>query len=182
MTYTHPQAFGPPQPEDWGNPTNHELPWGQTQATGGSKGTQQNKEVKVNGVPVLPAVVVFGEGSKKKLKASLASIDLNAASAIVSIREIKNGKPRSVLMCKSGDISLVQSLVHPLRATGVTADYYKDQNLANPKAQFASNGLMDVSRKAGVCHSYSQGVECSHLKTKGYCTFVCYNGQPNRRC
>jgi membrane-associated HD superfamily phosphohydrolase len=166
------QAAAPTQP-----------PFGQQQPAWGKQGQAKgNKPVMLDGEQVMPAVVVFGEGSKPALKQLLASVAPAAASAVVSIHKITTGAPRCVLHCKSSNMQIVHSLVAAL--SGQTrAAIYEDRSPfpgASPKAKQAANGLAKATTTAGVCRYFASGERCPHLDRNGRCNFICYCGPPSR--
>ena len=134
----------------------------------------------VDGEVVVPAVVVFGNGEKKELKASLYKLSNGAASAVCSIHKITNGAPRSVLHCKASNLQLVQSLVGIMRGTGGwRVAVYEDKSVL-PKNQQANYGLAGAIAKADLCRHFANGISCPHVVRKGKCRFHCWGGPPQQ--
>jgi hypothetical protein len=179
------------QPGWWGTAA---VPQQKPVATGWGTAQQQpawgrSKGPSVGGEPVVPAVVVFGDGTKEALRKFLATLEPTAASAVISIQQVtgKMGSARCVLHCKQSTTLLVQSLIPLLVAKNQRAAVYAphfaagQQQLASgvvPKAQRAQAGLANAAGKAGVCRYFAQGVECPHFSLNGRCKFVCYCGPP----
>jgi hypothetical protein len=140
----------------------------------------------------VPAVVVFGEGSKKTLKKAIKAVDPTAAAAISSVYKIDVGAPRSVVHCTEEDLQVVLAIIPGLRADGFHCAAYEERrgegrkrnDGAPPKAKQAERGLREASQRAGVCHYMAAGRECPHSQ-QGQCKFVCYDQQqrtqPNAR-
>lgn len=134
----------------------------------------------VDGEVVVPAVVVFGNGEKKELKASLHKLSNGAASAVCSIHKITNGAPRSILHCKASNLQLVQSLVGIMRGTGGwRVAVYEDKSVL-PKNQQANYGLAGAIAKADLCRNFANGISCPHVARKGKCRFHCWGGPPQQ--
>ena len=131
-----------------------------------------------------PAVVVFGDGSKKSLRRAVRALDPTVEAAITAVYKIEAGTPRAILYCNEEDLELVLAIVPMLREDGLGCAAYKeqaggargrkDQDKAPPKAKQAERGLRDASLRAGVCKYMATDEDCPY---RGQCKFVCYDQQ-----
>jgi hypothetical protein len=167
LTLQQQQQQGQQSP-DWG--AQKQGAWGRPQQKAGGP--------SAGGEPVVPAVVVFGEGSKTGLKKCLKGLSETAAAAVASLHKIPNGAPRYHLHCQQNNLPLVQSLVQLLNAAGVRAAIYTPQPALLPKSQQAAAGFAGAVAKAGICHYFEQGADCPHLIRNGRCNFTCWRGPP----
>jgi hypothetical protein len=133
-----------------------------------------------------PAVVVFGDGSKRSLRRTIKALDPAVDKAISAMYMVTAGAPRAVLYCKAEDLETLLSVLPLLKADGIGCAAYeerrggghgrKDPGEAPPKAKQADHGLRNASQQAGLCHYMSAGKECPH-SLRGQCRFVCYEQQ-----
>jgi hypothetical protein len=137
-----------------------------------------------------PAVVVFGDGSKKSLRRAIRKLDPAVDAVITAVYKIETGTPRAILHCDRGDREVVLAILPGLRADGFGCAAYKeqrggarghrDQGGTSPKAQQAEKGLHDASRRAGVCDYMTAGQECPH-SLRGQCKYTCYDSARQRQ-
>ena len=109
------------------------------------------------GESVGPAVVVFGDGDKARLKAHLKQLHPTAAAAVLSVHSIKVGAPRYELHCRASQINLVESLVPMLNVHSRAVVWeYKKGSAEGPVglARKADGGLNNAASKAGMCNYY----------------------------
>ena len=175
------------QMQPWGqhSPAADTPTTGQQQSTWGSRGQDKAKPMMLDGEHVVPAVVVFGNGSKPDLKRTMQALDHVAASTVVAIHKIPTGAPRCVLHCKASNIQLAQTLVSTLQQANTRAAIYESRspppaNGTVPKAQVAMRGLAKATTTAGLCRFFERGQHCPHLERNGRCNFICYSGPPGR--
>ena len=126
------------------------------------------------GESVVPALVVFGDGSKASLKKHLRSLSEVAAAAVVAVHKVGMGAPRYHLHCRESNLPLVKSLVPLLVAAGDRAAVYELRPSSLP--QHAAAGFAGAMAKAGICRYFERRVVCPHLTKKGRCNFMCYDG------
>ena len=167
-------AWGPPQQRGWGQSAPaSQSPWGQQPSP-----APHGHGWQVAGEPLVPAVVIFGDGPKANLDQLLVSLDPTAAAAVVSARPSKHGAPRCVLHCKVSSLPLVQSLVPLLRRDRVPAAVFVKPSGpgVTPKTQQAQAGLDAATANAGVCNYYAMSRPCPFFEKDGKCRFACYGG------
>jgi hypothetical protein len=177
------------QPPPWEQPSQHRQGkgiWGHHPGSGPGPGPPAQRAHKGNHTGHTPAVVVFGNGSKKSLRRAIKEMDPAVETAIKAVYKIEAGVPRAVLYCTETDLEMVLDSLPTLRAGGIGCAAYKEQrgggsgrkdhDVAPPKAKQAERGLLDASRRAGVCHYMTSGRECPH-SLRGQCKFTCYDQQ-----
>jgi hypothetical protein len=132
-----------------------------------------------------PLAVVFGQGSKKTLRAEIKKAAPEKADLIKSVRLIETGAPRAILYCQEGDWAEALEVITLLKKDNFKCAEYKEHGnrerktpgtTAVPKAQQADVGLREVSAKAGLCYYSSSGQSCPYGK-RGECKFVCASQQ-----
>jgi hypothetical protein len=130
-----------------------------------------------------PFAVVFGTGSKKKLRDMIKLAAPEKADLIKSMRQIETGTPRTILYCEAGDLAAAMEMIPVLEKDRIRCYEYKEQGQrrhdtpntnAVPKAQQADVGLRETSTNAGICHYSTSGQSCPY-GMKGVCKFVCTN-------
>jgi hypothetical protein len=180
------QGLQQQQPPAWPTQRVHQVPFQQQQdwqvntpPTTSQWGGQ--KAVQVDGDHIVPAVVVFGPGTKEDLQVFLKGVEPTAASAIASIQQVTTGTPRCVLHCKQSQSPLVQSLISPLHQHNISAAIYKSHTPPPGKAQQATAGLNKAADVAGLCRYYANHQACPHSKKTRGCSFRCWNGPPENR-
>jgi len=124
--------------------------------------------------PVVPAVVVFGDGSKTAMKRALRRLAPEVAP-FVHVHKVPTGRPRCELHCPESKLQLVRDLVRSLNANGMSAVVYVDQSKPVSKADQAAEGLAAARARAGlprdVCRYFDAGQACPF---HGRCRFTCY--------
>ena len=147
---------------------------------GGASGT---KAVVAAGEAVVPAVVIFGNGTKKSLRTIMAALSPVANSAVISLHQSATGVPRMVAHCKENCLLLVQSLVPLLKQQTTTrAEVYVHQGgQQGSKISQVQAGLGTAARKAGVCDHFAAGRNCPFYDRTGKCNYHCWCGPPERR-
>ena len=132
----------------------------------------------IDGEPVGPAVVVFGDGSETDLRASLQRLSPIANSAVCSVQKISNGTARSTLHCKASNVVLVHGLVDLMRAEGWQCAVYEDRQRQSGKAGQAAIGLAGAVMTTGLCKHFQAGRPCPHTAQNGRCMLHCWTGPP----
>ena len=132
---------------------------------------------------MVPAVVIFGDGTKKALRSILAELSPLANSAVLSLHKSSTGIPRMVMHCKESCLLLVQSLVPLLKQqTTSRAEVYVHQGGAQgSKLCHVQAALGTAAHKAGVCDHFAKGKNCPFYDRTGKCNYLCWGGPPERR-
>ena len=135
----------------------------------------------------VPAVVVFGDGSKKSLRRAIRALDPKVEATISAVYKIEAGVPRAVLHCAKEDLETVLAVLPVLKTDGIRCAAYEEQRGGRgrrnheafpPKAKQAERGLREASQRAGLCHYMAAGQDCPH-SLRGQCKFTCYDQQRN---
>ena len=120
------------------------------------------------------AVVVFGDGDKKKLKELLNDLSPTAYAAMVGAIRPKTGAARYVLTAKAHNVMLVQTLVPLLNARGIRAANYENKRTGQaPRSQAAFDGLQANANSAGICKYYAAQTACPFAQ----CKYICWQRQ-----
>jgi hypothetical protein len=135
----------------------------------------------------VPAVVVFGDGSKKSLRRAIRALDPKVEATISAVYKIEAGVPRAVLHCAKEDLETVLAVLPVLKTDGIRCAAYEEQRGGRgrrnheafpPKAKQAERGLREASQRAGLCHYMAAGQDCPH-SLRGQCKFTCYDQKRN---
>jgi hypothetical protein len=132
------------------------------------------------GQQVGPAIVVFGEGDKRKLRKRLKELDADANDSVESIIQIKTGKIRFEIHCQASQLAVVESLLPLLKDDGGACAIWEPWSERQPKAGLAgkaAGGLRASSRKAGMCHYMTAGEDCPFSAKPGGCRWHCWDDQ-----
>lgn len=153
---------------------------------------------------VQPALAIWSEAGKKKIEQALKKLDAVAFKAVHSLTKMDGGTPdaRFVVQAFPQDVAVVQTLLLPLVAAGMRAEFYDPAAVspssapswsqvatgAKPKAAKKSKlagqaqaGLSTAIAKAGKtgkrvhgqCDYFSASLTCPRGPD---CRFICYNG------
>jgi hypothetical protein len=75
----------------------------------------------------VPAVVVFGEGSKRGLRRELREVSADLDQAVSAVFLVEAGAPRAHLHCAEEDREMVQSFLPKLKASGLGCAAYEER-------------------------------------------------------
>ena len=139
---------------------------------------QQQKSNGMSKAPSLnrdePAVVVFGEVAKDKLKQMLKDLSPTAYAAMVGAVQPKTGAPRYILTAKAHNVMQVQTLVPLLNAHGIRAANFENKRTGQaPRSQAALGGLQANANQSGVCKYFAAQTSCPFAR----CKYICWQRQ-----
>ena len=121
-----------------------------------------------------PAVVVFGEGAKDKLKEMLKDLSPTAYAAMVGAVQPKTGAPRYILTAKAHNVMQVQTLVPLLNAHGIRAANFENKRTGQaPRSQAALGGLQANANQSRVCKYFAAQTSCPFAR----CKYICWQRQ-----
>ena len=132
------------------------------------------------GQQVGPAIVVFGEGDKRKLRKRLKELDAEANESVESILEIKTGKARFEIHCQASQLAVVEAFLPLLQEDGGSCAIWEPWADRKPKTGLAgksAGGLRTSSHKAGMCHYMTAGDDCPFANKPGGCRWHCWDDQ-----
>ena len=134
---------------------------------GQTQGAVVSNQPQIGGEPVVPALLVFGEGSKRSLKQFLKPL---MEGVPFYLNAVTMGKPRYEVHCAQSQLSRVHGLMPQLSKASSRIKIFEERGKPVAKAAQAGWGLANASKKAGVCRYKAAGNPCPY---EGRCRFIC---------